>query len=121
MCPDGVVRGHLRTNAVGANLNREWATVKEDYDAPTLQRSPEVYHVLKQMELHPPDLFLDIHGDEELPVNFLAGSQGTPPWYDERSDKRVEQLHGAFLAAYVRSNSDMQPSIGYTQIGRAHV
>ena len=24
MNPDGSRRGHLRTNAVGANLNREW-------------------------------------------------------------------------------------------------
>lgn len=31
----GVWRGHLRTNAVGANLNREWAE-------PSLERSPEV-------------------------------------------------------------------------------
>jgi murein tripeptide amidase MpaA len=29
MCPDGSVRGHLRTNACGANLNREWATTGE--------------------------------------------------------------------------------------------
>jgi murein tripeptide amidase MpaA len=28
MCPDGSVRGYLRTNSVGANLNREWATVR---------------------------------------------------------------------------------------------
>merc|ERR1712166_25233 len=26
MCPDGSVKGHLRTNAVGANLNREWCS-----------------------------------------------------------------------------------------------
>ena len=24
MCPDGAFRGHLRTNAIGTNLNREW-------------------------------------------------------------------------------------------------
>ena len=35
MNPDGSYRGHLRTNASGANLNREW---KE----PTLEKSPEV-------------------------------------------------------------------------------
>jgi murein tripeptide amidase MpaA len=39
--PDGSVRGHLRTNASGANLNREWAPTG-NYDAPTLARSPEV-------------------------------------------------------------------------------
>ena len=35
MNPDGSYRGHLRTNACGANLNREWKT-------PTLEKSPEV-------------------------------------------------------------------------------
>ena len=111
MCPDGVFKGHLRTNACGANLNREWATTQEDYPAPTLERSPEVYHVLRRMEESPPDLFLDIHGDEELPVNFLAGAQGTPHW-----GPRMEHLHGAFLAAYVRANSDMQQAVGYTPV-----
>mmetsp|Transcript_36006 Transcript_36006/g.39804 ORF Transcript_36006/g.39804 Transcript_36006/m.39804 type:complete len:507 (+) Transcript_36006:28-1548(+) len=111
MCPDGAFRGHLRTNACGANLNREWATVNEEYVAPSLERSPEVYHVLKRMDAYPPDIFLDIHGDEELPVNFLAGAQGIPKW-----GKRMESLHGAFCAAYNRSNSDMQQSVGYTPV-----
>lgn len=111
MCPDGAVRGYLRTNACGANLNREWNTVQDDYKAPSLERSPEVYHVLHKMDESPPDIFLDVHGDEELPVNFLAGSQGTPNW--EKS-QRLQRLHGAFLAAYVRANSDMQQPIGYT-------
>ena len=35
MNPDGSARGHLRTNAVGVNLNREWAT-------PSADKSPEV-------------------------------------------------------------------------------
>ena len=35
MNPDGTWRGHLRTNAVGANLNREWAN-------PSRETSPEV-------------------------------------------------------------------------------
>ena len=26
MCPDGAFRGHLRTNADGQNLNREWCS-----------------------------------------------------------------------------------------------
>ena len=40
MSPDGSVRGQLRTNACGANLNREWASTGA-YEAPTLERSPE--------------------------------------------------------------------------------
>jgi murein tripeptide amidase MpaA len=43
MNPDGSYRGHLRTNASGANLNREWMT-KGDYEAPTIERSPEVFY-----------------------------------------------------------------------------
>ena len=38
MNPDGSVLGNLRTNAAGANLNREW-------ENPTLERSPEVFSV----------------------------------------------------------------------------
>ena len=30
ICPDGTWRGHLRTNAAGANLNREWAEPSPD-------------------------------------------------------------------------------------------
>ena len=107
MCPDGAVRGHLRTNAAGANLNREWAT-KRFYEAPTLDRSPEVYHVLKKMDETGVDLFLDVHGDEELPYSFLSGAEMVPNW-----NKRMEALHGAFCAAYSRVNSDMQQKYGY--------
>ena len=106
MNPDGAVRGHLRTNACGANLNREWAPT-EDYDAPTLERSPEVHHVLAKMRETGCDIFLDIHGDEGLPYNFLA-QPATPNW-----GERLESLHGAFLAAYQRANSDMQEKYAY--------
>ena len=64
MCPDGAVRGHLRTNGVGANLNREWATVHSHYEAPTMKRSPEVYLVWQKMVETGVDFFLDVHGDE---------------------------------------------------------
>lgn len=107
MCPDGAVRGHLRTNAAGANLNREWAD-SPNYTAPTLERSPEVYHVLHKMDATGVDCFLDIHGDEELPFNFCAGAEETQHW-----GPRLQGLHGAFVAAYARANSDMQAKIGY--------
>ncbi|MBU2225082.1 MAG: hypothetical protein KKB00_13710, partial [Gammaproteobacteria bacterium] len=69
MNPDGSVRGHLRTNAAGVNLNREWQT-------PSLEKSPEVYLVRQKMLEVGVDLFLDIHGDENLPYNFVAGAEG---------------------------------------------
>ena len=43
MNPDGSWRGHLRTNAAGANLNREWAS-------PSAERSPEVLAVRNAMD-----------------------------------------------------------------------
>ena len=107
MCLDGAVLGHLRTNSVGANLNREWAS-KGDYEAPTLERSPEVYYVLKKMDETGVDAFIDVHGDEELPFNFLSGAEMVPTW-----GPRLESLHGAFLASYVRANTDMQTTVGY--------
>lgn len=119
MCPDGAVRGHLRTNAAGANLNREWADASiTEYAAPTLENSPEVYHILKRMIDTGVDLFLDVHGDEELPYNFLSGSEGTVNW-----GPRLQALHGVFLNGYVRANSDMQKEFGYTPApnGRASV
>ena len=43
MNPDGSVRGNLRTNGAGANLNREWLE-------PALDRSPEVLLVRRCMQ-----------------------------------------------------------------------
>jgi len=71
MNPDGSKRGHLRTNAVGANLNREWK------DA-SMARSPEVYLVREKIAETGVDFHLDVHGDEALPYNFIAGFEGIP-------------------------------------------
>ncbi|MEL7231663.1 MAG: M14-type cytosolic carboxypeptidase [Pseudomonadota bacterium] len=101
MNPDGSFRGHLRTNAAGANLNREWET-------PTLERSPEVYHVRGAMDANPPILCLDVHGDEALPYNFIAGAEGIPG----HTAKQQADLD-AFLAAYVKASPDFQAEVGY--------
>ena len=69
--PDGSARGHLRTNAVGANLNREWAT-------PTPERSPEVLAIRNAMDASGVDFCIDVHGDEAIPAVFLAGFEGIP-------------------------------------------
>ncbi len=101
MNPDGSVRGHLRTNAVGTNLNREWAE-------PTLESSPEVYHVLNAMEESGVDFFLDVHGDENLPYNFLAGSEGVPSYSDLH-----KQLGARFKDTLLAITPEFQVEHGY--------
>ena len=54
------------------------------------------------------DVFVDVHGDETLPVTFLAGSEGCKVW-----GPRHEALHGAFVGAYARANPEMQARFGY--------
>lgn len=99
--PDGVARGHLRTNASGANLNREWAD-------PSLERSPEAFHTRAAMDATGVDLCLDVHGDEALPYNFIAGTHGIPSW----TAARAEALQ-RFLAAYEAASADFQTEHGY--------
>ncbi|MEO1324076.1 MAG: M14-type cytosolic carboxypeptidase [Pseudomonadota bacterium] len=112
MNPDGSARGHLRTNAAGVNLNREWAT-------PSMEKSPEVYLVLNKMIKTGCDLALDVHGDEALPYNFIAGAEGIPGWSD-----RLAGLQNQFKTAYVESsNKAFQTAIGYpiTPPGKANL
>ena len=101
MNPDGSVRGNLRTNAVGANLNREW-------QEPTMARSPEVFLVRRAMEQTGVDLFLDAHGDEALPVNFVAGSEGIADF-----SPRLQQLQDLFKTRWIASCPDFQDRINY--------
>ena len=101
MNPDGSVRGNLRTNATGANLNREWMT-------PTLARSPEVLCVRDKMHEIGCDMFFDIHGDEALPYNFVAGNESLPGFtaLDVAKEKK-------FIAQYMAASPDFQNSHGY--------
>lgn len=101
MNPDGSRRGHLRTNAVGANLNREWAE-------PTMERSPEVKLVRDRMDETGVVLSLDVHGDEELPYNFISGPEGVPSWNEEREAVRLR-----FEEVYETVNPDFQRVFGY--------
>ena len=104
MNPDGAARGNLRTNAGGANLNREW-------QAPSLERSPEVFLVRQKMLDVGVDLNLDAHGDEVLPYNFCVGSEGNPGY-----TPRIEALENAFKSAWVATYPDFQTARGYARI-----
>ncbi|WP_201537774.1 M14-type cytosolic carboxypeptidase [Psychrobacter immobilis] len=101
MNPDGSARGHLRTNAVGTNLNREWSN-------PSLEKSPEVFHVIHKMEATGVDLFYDVHGDEALPYVFLAGSEGAPSYSD-----RLAGLRNKFSEVLKLASADFQSEFGY--------
>lgn len=101
MCPDGSKRGHLRTNAVGTNLNREW-------HAPTPEKSPEVLWVRNHMDKTGVDFAMDVHGDEAIPANFIAGFEGIPSWTE-----RQGKLYDAYLAALLKASPDFQTKLGY--------
>lgn len=101
MNPDGSFRGHLRTNAKGVNLNREW-------DKASAESSPEVASVLAQMRQTGVDLFLDMHGDEALPYNFIAGAEGVPGFTADDQAKL-----DAYKAELMRFNPDFQVEHGY--------
>lgn len=101
MNPDGSVRGNLRTNAAGANLNREWLH-------PDAARSPEVLAVRTAMEAGGVDLFVDVHGDETLPYVFLDGAEmipGVPP--------ATLEAQWAFVERFAQASPDVQTVHGY--------
>ena len=101
MNPDGAARGNLRTNAAGANLNREWAT-------PSLEKSPEVVWVRQKMLDVGVDLNLDAHGDEGLPYNFVVGTDDTPGY-----NPRIAALENTFKTSWLASSPDFQTTHGY--------
>jgi murein tripeptide amidase MpaA len=101
MNPDGSRRGHLRTNAAGANLNREWSE-------PAMDRSPEVFLVRERMRATGVGFCLDVHGDEALPYNFLAGMMGIPSL-----SERQKTLQQIFSEALLTASPDFQTKYGY--------
>jgi murein tripeptide amidase MpaA len=101
MNPDGSRRGHLRTNAAGIDLNRQWM-------APSLEQSPEVYWVLREMDRTGVDFAMDIHGDETIPANFVAGFEGIPNWSDATG-----AVFYAFRTALTARTHEFQDKLGY--------
>ncbi len=101
MNPDGSRRGHLRTNAAGANLNREWQN-------PTPERSPEVLCVRNRMDETGVDFALDVHGDEALPHVFIAGFSGIPSLHARQQD-----LYARFESRLCAHSRDFQSAVGY--------
>ncbi len=104
--PDGSCRGHLRTNAAGINLNREWAE-------PSADKSPEVLAIRTAMDETGVHFAMDVHGDEAIPAVFLAGFEGIPSW--------TAELQGGFdryKAILARRTPDFQTRLGYPVAGK---
>ncbi|WP_114521507.1 M14-type cytosolic carboxypeptidase [Altererythrobacter sp. ZODW24] len=99
--PDGSCRGHLRTNAVGTNLNREW-------DNPTAEKSPEVLAIRNAMDESGLDFAMDVHGDEAIAANFIAGFEGIPNWTEELGNEFYR-----YRAILDRRTPDFQTKKGY--------
>lgn len=109
--PDGSRRGHLRTNAVGINLNREWAD-------PTPERSPEVLAIRNRMDQTGVDFAMDVHADEAIPAVFLAGFEGIPSWKEEQGEGFYR-----YQRILDRRTPDFQTKLGYPKAspGRANL
>ena len=111
MNPDGSARGHLRTNAGGVDLNREWA-------GPTAERSPEILCVLNAMSETGVDFAMDVHGDEAIPHVFIAGFDGIPSLSDRQS-----ALFRIYTESLDMKTRDFQRQHGYpiSPPGRANL
>jgi murein tripeptide amidase MpaA len=101
MNPDGSFHGHLRTNAQGKDLNRAWQDS-------TAELSPEVFFVKEQMEQYGVDMFLDVHGDEEIPYVFTAACEGNPGYTEQQ-----KALEADFRARLSGLTKDFQTRYGY--------
>ena len=101
MNPDGSARGYLRTNAAGTNLNRAWAE-------PTMEASPEVYLVRQAMDETGVRFCLDVHGDEALPYNFIAGADGVA-----ELPEAIHALRHRFEAELMTASPAFQCEHGY--------
>ena len=101
MNPDGSRRGHLRTNAAGVNLNREW-------HEPSAERSPEVLLVRNAMDDSGVDFAMDVHGDEAIPAVFIAGFDGIPSITERQSG-----LYHRYRDTLARRTPDFQTRLGY--------
>jgi murein tripeptide amidase MpaA len=101
MNPDGSRRGHLRTNAVGVNLNREW-------HEPSADKSPEVLLVRNAMDETGVDFAIDVHGDEAIPAVFIAGFEGIPSITDRQS-----RLYHRYRDTLAARTPDFQTRLGY--------
>ena len=77
-------------------------------DAVDAERSPEVLCVKNKIHETGVDMFFDIHGDEALPYNFVAGNEMLADFTPERL-----AAQNAFIERYMAASPDFQNVYGY--------
>ena len=105
MNPDGCALANHRTNALGVDLNRQWAAPSDG--------APEVRAVREAMRATGVSFFLDAHGDERLPYVFTQ----LPDRHPARPE-RVAPLETKFEAAFKAHSPDFQSDRKYPYMGR---
>lgn len=95
--PDGIGLGNHRTNANGLDLNRQW-------HEPDPKDCPEVYFVKKEMEKVGVDFLLDVHGDEEIPYNFIMSGGNSC---------KLSQLTQSFKQELLSASNEFQLEYDY--------
>jgi murein tripeptide amidase MpaA len=100
MNPDGSRRGNTRTNAAGANLNREWKN-------PTMARSPEVFLVREHMDRVGVHACVDAHAWAGTHV-FALGPYNVPS-----ITPRQSELWRRYDHALARANPDFEAGWPY--------
>ena len=73
---------------------------------------------MQEMEKTGVDFCLDVHGDEALPYNFIAGAEGVPSF-----TKQGQKWLDDFQASYKTHSPDFQTKFGYgiTPKGKANL
>ncbi len=102
MNPDGSIKGNHRTNTHGLNLNRQW-------HQPSKKLCPEVYYVQKKMKQTGVDLFLDVHGDEEIPYSFIMSAS---------NNCSLSKRASIFKSNLEKASADFQTAIDYNSFNQ---
>lgn len=98
---DGTIAGNLRMSLSGENLNRAW-------ENPDKEKTPEIYYIRKKMDQLGLDLNLDVHGDEGLPYNFVAGAEENPNY-----PEKVALAQEKFIKNWMDASPDFQDTHKY--------
>jgi murein tripeptide amidase MpaA len=111
--PDGSALGNLRSNSLGADLNRAWLN-------PTAN-APEVAALRQLMESEGVDFFIDLHGDEDRPfiwvvqphpANVIPAMQSPQQRFEDEVSRRHAE-YGPLPQSMAAVNADSGMSLDY--------